>query len=199
MEGVQTAAGKKPTMAVFWVVMGLAGLLLLAFLFKARDQAGELRGLVAPAGVADPGSRGNLPEFSLERITGGEGMPVTPEQLRGRPAVIHFWATWCPPCRAEFPQFARYADGAAGRGDVAVLAVSLDEKPDPVEPFVVRAGVPMLPVYWDAGRLAGALHVTAIPTTLIVDKAGRIAFRAEGVQDWTESGVPKRVAEVAGE
>jgi thiol-disulfide isomerase/thioredoxin len=118
--------------------------------------------------------------------------------LHGQVVVLHFWATWCGPCRAEFPEFAKYAETVDRKGGVRTLAVSLDDREEVAMVWALRNGGG-IQVWHDSKELAGALGVEAIPTTVLLDKEGRIAYQEAGVQNWTASGVPKRVEELRGE
>jgi cytochrome c biogenesis protein CcmG/thiol:disulfide interchange protein DsbE len=112
------------------------------------------------------------------QFTTGRGERVTVEDLRGSPAVINFWATWCVPCREEIPilQAAHAAHQDAG---VQFLAVT-DELPTTVRPFMDKIGM-TLPVWYDPGGKAGAAYmIQSIPTTFFLDSEGRIVARHVG-------------------
>lgn len=123
-----------------------------------------------------------LPPFALQAPDGSrQGI----ETFRGKAVVLDLWATWCLPCRAEFPDLDRLqaARGAAG---VQVVPVSLDRKGWPaVDKFYADTGVHNLPRYLDEERtLTGVLGVEALPTTLILDRQGREVARIVGSLDW---------------
>lgn len=175
----------------------LAGVLLLvagaSSLGRSALDGGPGR---APGALRSGGSREAAPEFTLARV-GADG-DVASADLQGQVVVLHFWATWCPPCRAEFPEFARWAEGESSREGVRVFAVTLDESAEAAMLWSVRNGGG-LAVWQDTKRLAGALGVTAIPSTVLIDKQGRIAYFQEGAQDWSPLGVPRRVEDLRGE
>lgn len=111
-------------------------------------------------------------------FTTGRGERVSLADLRGNPAVINFWATWCAPCREEIPVLqAAYAVYAAE--GVQFLAVT-DELPTTVRPFVEQMNM-TLPVWYDPGGRAGARYaIQSIPTTFFLDADGRLAARHVG-------------------
>ena len=118
-----------------------------------------------PAGHAMP------VEFSLPD-TAGRMQAVS--QWRGKVLVINFWATWCPPCLQELPEFIRLQNEYGPRG-LQFIGVAIDE-PQPVSDFALRLGVnyPML-LAGDTGiglsqRLGNVL--SAVPFTVIVNRAG---------------------------
>lgn len=108
------------------------------------------------------------------------GTPVPLGTLRGRVMVLSFWATWCGPCRELEPLFSKVSMAYAGRSDVAFYAVNVDEDENLVEPFIEAQKWTMPEIYADG--LDDLLRVTALPTVLILDRNGKIAYRANGYQ-----------------
>ena len=188
----RSAAGpeKQGSMVPFWIVMGLAVLMLVAYLASGGGRPSS--------GLASEKSRPLAPDFQVNRL-GEQGKTVGLAGLKGRVVVLHFWATWCPPCRDEFPQFADFAISAKEQGDVAVLPVSVDQTAEPVGPYVDALGKRQFPVYLDTQGASTEFKITAIPTTIVLDKTGRVAFRKQGAVDWSKGGVPKLAEELARE
>lgn len=186
--------------APYWVAVGFAfalGVLLLVVGGRSASQGGLNLGAPGSAGsLSEAEAREEAPDFRLSRV-GAEGA-VTREELAGSVVVLHFWATWCAPCRAEFPEFARYAAKAEGMAGIRVLAVSLDESPDEAMIWALRNGGGIT-VWHDQKQLASEMGVTGIPTTVLLDAQGRIAYFQAGAQDWSEGGVPARVEALLGE
>lgn len=172
----------------FWAVVALSALVLILYLLFAKG-GGASPGLSAHRGSV-------LAPPALQEASGRAAL--SPSALKGKVVVLHFWATWCPPCRQEFPDFARFAQEAGRKGDVAVVAVSLDPSADPVPAFVRKAGG-SFPVYMDDGAFSTSAGVTVIPTTVVLDRQGRVAFRQEGAARWDDSGVPATVRKLAAE
>lgn len=181
------SAPRRSSMAPFWVIVAVAVALLATYLIRS----GLLRSGGAAPSPAAPPSRVEAPDMGV-RDASDTSKTVTLKSLRGKVVVLHFWATWCPPCRAEFPEFAKYAAAAASE-DWVIVPLSIDDTAEPVGPYVAKLPG-RFPVYWDArGELANALGVSAVPTTVVLDKAGRIAWQSTGVADWSPSGVPSIV------
>ena len=99
-----------------------------------------------------------------------------------RPALVHVWATWCPPCRAELPGLLALPAGHA----VQVLAVALDEDWDVVERFLSGLTAGQQVVLAEADEVERALGVTKLPVTLLLPGRGRTALRFDGARDWTD-------------
>jgi cytochrome c biogenesis protein CcmG/thiol:disulfide interchange protein DsbE len=109
------------------------------------------------------------PDFTLTTLAGDA---VTLSELRGKPVVLNFWATWCPPCRAELPHF-QAAHEAYG-GDAVILAVDEQESRQQVAAFANQFGL-TFPIPLDAdGRAGIAYRVRAYPTTFFIDADGVI-------------------------
>ncbi len=115
-----------------------------------------------------PGVGQQAPPFSLPTLDGQE---VTLEAYRGRPVLLHFWASWCPPCREEWPAWQTFASGPAAEG-VVILAVNVEEPPEVVRQFL-GDDAPPFPVLLDSdGRVNVQYRVRALPMTFFIDAEG---------------------------
>lgn len=104
---------------------------------------------------------------------------VTTDSLRGRPAAINFWASWCEPCREEAPEFERLAGALHGRA--SLVGVDWEDGRAAALAFVHRYGwtFPSLRATAGSGPRYGVL---GLPTTMIVDRKGRIEEVLRGPQ-----------------
>jgi cytochrome c biogenesis protein CcmG, thiol:disulfide interchange protein DsbE len=141
-----------------------------------------------PARPYPPGTR--APAL---RLRGLDGRTVDLAALRGRPAVVNFWATWCEPCVREFPLLRRAA--AAHRPDrLAVVGVLTNDRPDAARAFVRRHGATW-PVGIDrAARTAAAWGAVGLPHTFFVRRDGTLAFHQLG--ELTRSTLDRQLAEI---
>ena len=99
--------------------------------------------------------------------------------LKGRVALVDFWASWCAPCRKSFPVLERFKQAYAPRG-LEVVGVSLDEDPDAMNRFLESVPVTFRILRDPRGELAQSCQVVAMPTTLLLDAQGRVVARFEG-------------------
>jgi thiol-disulfide isomerase/thioredoxin len=102
---------------------------------------------------------------------------------RGQVIAINFFATWCPPCRAEIPELSRAAHEYAGKG-VIFIGLSLDEDPGKVEAFVKNMGI-NYPVYMAGRDITGAYRVRSIPHNAFYSRNGLLMISEPGIIDNT--------------
>ncbi|MEW6165913.1 MAG: TlpA disulfide reductase family protein [Pseudomonadota bacterium] len=150
----------------------LAGLLALAAASSATWAQG--RGMTPlPAAAAAPALR----------LRDADDRPVDLARYRGRVVLVNFWATWCPPCRKEFPSLARVRK-LFKPDEFEVVAVNVGEDPETAFSFT---GITDFPVVFDrAAQTMADWKVRALPTTFLVDRQGRLAYRATGGREFDD-------------
>lgn len=147
------------------VLMAAAGALLLAVgCTPTRSQEGS-----SPA-----------PDFSVKDL---EGRTLSLADFKGKVLVLNFWATWCPPCRTEIPDFIATYRELKPRG-LEILGLSLDTTPPAALREWVEAVGMNYPVALATPEIVGAFRPGGyIPSTIIIDPKGRIRFRNVGALD----------------
>jgi cytochrome c biogenesis protein CcmG/thiol:disulfide interchange protein DsbE len=119
------------------------------------------------------------PDFT---VNDGE-KSVTLSQFRGKPVVLNFWATWCPPCVQEIPSMVQLQKQLGDK--VVILAVSTDVDADAYKKFTAKNTQGLLTVR-DGDNRANALYGTfAFPETYIIDRDGIIRRKFIGAVEWT--------------
>jgi len=122
------------------------------------------------------------------KITTLEGKPVGLEALAGKIVLLNFWATWCPPCRAEMPSIQALHDAMKG-SDFAVMAVSVGERRATVTSFL-SSNPYRFPIYLDESGAASRPYTgQGIPTTYVLDKQGRVMAGVIGARDYSDPGL----------
>lgn len=132
-----------------------------------RGEAGKIRRPAEPAG--------ETPAFDLPDPAGARVSLAT--FLGKKPVLLVFWATWCPHCNEVVPEINRI-HAASGNGErLQVLALDYKESAEKVISFVRKKGV-AYPVLLDRkGKVARKYRILGIPTYILVDRDGRIAYR----------------------
>jgi thiol-disulfide isomerase/thioredoxin len=140
-----------------------------------RDLA-RRRARVESSRIAEPEP---LPDFEHDWMDGGR---FSSESLKGKVAVINFWGVWCGPCVREAPEIQEFAEKYRDHPDVVFITVANDMNPETTRDFMVENGYDF-PVIFDEG-LARMANIFAWPTTLFVDRDGRIVFSYLGASLW---------------
>ena len=135
---------------------------------------------LSSAGLQVPSGTLASTDFTLPTL---DGRKVSLGSLKGKVVFLNFWATWCPPCRAEMPSmetlYQRYKD----RG-LEILAVDLKEEKKTVSEFVDQNKLTFTILLDSTAEVGGIYGTEAIPTTYIVDRLGNIVARAVGGLGW---------------
>ncbi|MDD2876891.1 MAG: TlpA disulfide reductase family protein [Acidiphilium sp.] len=134
------------------------------------------------------------PDFMLASVA---GPVVSLAQFRGKVVLVNFWATWCPPCRAEMPSIEHLYQALKGKG-FEVLALDQGETQSAVFASLGQISpTPSFPVLLDHdSKVAHAFHVAGIPTTFLVDKTGHIAYKAIGGRDYATPAMRKIILDL---
>jgi cytochrome c biogenesis protein CcmG/thiol:disulfide interchange protein DsbE len=164
----------------FLVGIGAAGVVAavvwLAIEIRESDSGppGRTPGQAADGAVAEVGAA--APGFELRTLDGGT---IRSADLRGRPVVVNFWASWCNPCRREFPLLAQ-ALTEHERDELAVVGVTYRDIESDSRDFVEETRASWPQGVDEDGAVAKAFGVRAIPQTFFLDADGTIAARIFG-------------------
>lgn len=125
---------------------------------------------------------GTAPDFRLTDLN-GKSVDLQKVIRDHKVTLVNFWATWCPPCRAEIPELIKFYRKYSGK-TLEIIAVNLQESSQNVRNFTKANGM-NFPVLTDTSGKVGELYqVSAIPTTFFVDQNGKIFYRIEGSADF---------------
>ena len=124
------------------------------------------------------------PDFSLAQLG---GKPLKLSDLKGKPVVVNFWATWCPPCKEEMPLLQRYSSQFGEQ--MILLGVDYAEQEPVVQDFVDQMGI-TFPILLDSdGAVSNLYYVRNYPTTFFIDAEGVV--RAQHLGLLTEDSLQK--------
>lgn len=123
------------------------------------------------------------PSWTLKDV---DGNPVSSDSFKGKVVVIDFWATWCPPCREEIPGYIEMQKKLGEKG-LVIVGISLDSKgPAVVKAFMEKFGMNYTVVMGDEAIAEAFGGIEAIPTTFVIARDGKIAFRKVGYIEHSE-------------
>jgi len=112
------------------------------------------------------------------------GQVRTLADFKGKVVLLNLWATWCVPCREEMPALDRL-QAALGGPDFEVVPLSIDRAVDAVKKFYAETGVHNVGIFIDtSGQATRSLGAVGVPTTLLIDRAGREVGRIAGPAEW---------------
>lgn len=129
------------------------------------------------------------PDFTLKDVN---GRTFSLSSLKGKVILLNFWATWCPPCKAEMPSMNQlYNEIKAKRFEV--VAVSSDRSLSNVKEFLSKSRVDFTVLFDEKKTVTREYKVFSMPTTFLIDRNGLIVEKYYGEYDWTDSEVRKQI------
>jgi cytochrome c biogenesis protein CcmG, thiol:disulfide interchange protein DsbE len=163
---------------ILWTLVAL--LVMLALASKANpfglaslraDVAGEWTTLLSQSRA-----HGQAPDLTLQLFDGGTFRLA---DQRGKVVVVNFWASWCPPCRAEAPRFVAASQKYRDRG-VVFVGIDINDTPDNARAFLREFGITYANGTDQDLTITEAYGVAGLPTTFVVDGQGKLRQRWEG-------------------
>jgi cytochrome c biogenesis protein CcmG, thiol:disulfide interchange protein DsbE len=136
---------------------------------------------VAPqvrAAIGWPSGGTAAPQVTFDML---DGRPVALSSLKGQVVLVNFWATWCPPCRAEMPGIESVYEAKHAAG-FTVVGVSLDQKAPPAVAAFLHTHHIAYPVAMaTAENVAAFGEVNSLPTSYLIDRQGRVRYTVQGM------------------
>lgn len=156
----------------------IAAVVLISLLTVAIVQAMDKK-TEQPSQATTANSEGlkigsKAPDFELKTLT---GETVKLSNLKGKKVMLNFWATWCPPCKAEMPEMEQFYKGAGK--DIVILAVNIDPQLD-VQGFINENGITFTIPLDEKDEVNERYRVLSIPTTYFIDSKGVIQNKYTG-------------------
>lgn len=160
-------------------------LLLLFVVLYPDTRVWILRGLMK-AGLFSPSVKApdaTADDFSAVAFSNEKGEVLTLGSLKGKVVVINFWATWCPPCRAEMPSLQAMYEKWKDHPGFVFLAVDADNQPEKANKFLQKNGY-TFPAYRQVSPVPASLAGNTLPETVVLDKKGKLVFRHVGMANY---------------
>lgn len=168
----QQKPARKKTYPWLGIIIAAVAMLSGFYLLSGNTSKAEK----GPIPTLPPGElTGAAPAFTLQDMN---GKPVSLADFRGKVVVLDFWATWCPPCKKEIPDFVELQRQYGSKG-VQFVGIALDE-PNKVTEFVQQNGINYPILLGNDAITAKYGGIDGIPTTFVIDKNGKIVNRFEG-------------------
>jgi thiol-disulfide isomerase/thioredoxin len=174
-------------MRITWNVVLVAGLLLL--LFNPGAKVWVLKQLLsvglfkADINAENTGSKAPVTAFAYQDQ---KGNVVSSAELRGKVVFINFWATWCPPCRAEMPALNELYEQFRDDNKIVFLFMNEDDNAEKANAFM-SSNHYSFPVVTRAGNISAEMFAGTLPTSIVLDKEGRIVMKHEGVASYNNT------------
>ena len=133
--------------------------------------------------------------FSTLALRDLDGKAHTLADYKGKVVLINFWATWCPPCRAEMPSLERLKQRMAGK-PFAILAVDMAESEDQIRAFLkeMKATKIDFTILRDTnGKALKAWKVFVFPTSFVLDANGKLRYSLLGSTEWDAPNTMKQI------
>nr|WP_232818692.1 TlpA disulfide reductase family protein [Exiguobacterium flavidum] len=170
------------------IIIGLAVALIAINLYKTYQADQKVKALeeantvnLEPTEVDETEAEMEMaPDFTLQTA---DGKTVQLSDYRGKKVILNFWATWCPPCKAEMPHMQKFHEE---NKDIEILAVNLttlDKGSEALDKFIMDYGLTFtIPLDAD-GTVGNQYEAFTIPTSYIIDTEGRISNKIVGPMD----------------
>lgn len=137
------------------------------------------------------------PDFTL---TDMEGNSVSLSNLKGKVVFLDFWATWCPPCRESLPHTQSLSQHEKAKsGELVVLAINAREEADKVKQFMQEKGFSFRVLMDKDGAVLDKYKVQGIPTFVLIDREGKVAWVQVGFGSGTEKLMEEAVNKALGQ
>lgn len=163
-------------------IYSAAAIFLLWMISINQPAFGADRALLKSIGLQELSGNRDAPDFT---ISTPDGRKISLKESKGKVVILHFWATWCKPCKEEFPLFEKMHQRFQDK-DVVFLPIAIDAKATQTEIDAVAKGFgASFPVFLArSGNVTDKYWTWGTPVTYFIDKRGWIIGRAIGPRDW---------------
>ncbi|WP_439581016.1 TlpA family protein disulfide reductase [Dyadobacter bucti] len=191
---------KKKWFSVSNIITAVMVVFLAAMVISPEVKGWTIQALMK-IGLFQPKIDKQLGEVSAEALPNvyfrkGDGKTVDLASLKGKVIFINFWATWCPPCIAEIPSINALYGKFKDNENVVFLMVDVDGNDQKSDSFMKKHHY-ALEVVGPAGEIPPVFMQGAVPTTVILDKEGKMVYRQEGAADYNSRELVDMISKLA--
>ena len=175
----KNAPHRKRGLLILFLVLALSGLALSGWKVIATSEA-QSKDFYRALAIHKFDDRPEAPSFSLRNPDGDK---VELSDFKGKVLLLNFWATWCPPCRAEMPEMEQLYQAFKDKG-FAILAVSIDDTPEVIPPFMKTMNLTFPTAHDRGARVARRYGFRGPPLSYLIDVQGKVIGSASGPRSW---------------
>ncbi|WP_267403067.1 MULTISPECIES: TlpA disulfide reductase family protein [unclassified Chryseobacterium] len=142
--------------------------------------------------IEDKADSFTVTDFNMKDI---DGKSISTHDFRGKVVFINFWASWCPPCRAEFPSIQKMYEKYKDNQNVEFLTINLDDDVNAGKKFLEKNKY-SIPFWVSNGNIPQEIYNGSLPTTVILDKNGKIRLKHTGMADYSKNSFYQQLEEL---
>ncbi|MDP4284198.1 MAG: TlpA disulfide reductase family protein [Bacteroidota bacterium] len=173
------------------------GGLLITIILSADAKAWVLQKLISTGlfNTEIKGTQKDLPEAAVFSFADSNGIITSTATLKGKVVFVNFWASWCPPCRAEMASLNKLY--LKLRNDKNVIFLFINEDEDPVKGINYLHGKQLaIPFYNQQGSVPDQIFSGTLPTTVVINKEGKVVLKHEGIAGYNTDAFIRQLKEL---
>ena len=172
--------------------------LIIVFLFSPDAKSWLLKQVVSTGllkAEIKKDSDKNTSEAVTFSYTDAKGEPATTADLKGKVVFINFWASWCPPCRAEMPSLKNLYQKFKDDDRFVFLFMNEDEDKNKAIEYLEKNSF-TIPLFYSLGNVPREIFSGSLPTTIVLDKEGKIVLKHQGMAGYDTEGFIRQLKEL---
>ncbi|QHC86194.1 thioredoxin [Empedobacter brevis] len=156
-----------------------------AWLMRQIISTGLLNSKIEEKNVEKPADENIATITESFSVKDESGQLINVSELKGKVVFINFWASWCPPCRAEFPSIQKFYEKYEGNDELVFLTINLDDEPQAGKLYLEKEKF-TIPFLVPNGNIPNEYFSGSLPTTVVLDKTGKIRMHHAGMADYSK-------------
>jgi len=172
--------------------------LIIVFLFSPDAKSWLLKQVVS-TGLLEAEIKKDSDKNTSEAVTfsytDAKGKPATTADLKGKVVFINFWASWCPPCRAEMPSLKNLYQKFKDDDRFVFLFMNEDEDKNKAIEYLEKNSF-TIPLFYSSGNVPREIFSGSLPTTIVLDKEGKIVLKHQGMAGYDTEGFIRQLKEL---